>query len=290
MNAAHPSPAPHPRSTQGVVSSATPRAHGHHLHRLVAVNLAAVRFRSRAALLGWVLCLVLNGGTAMAQSPSAPAIASASMLNRPESRSDIDPIEQAVRILVERETPKGHRIELQVGKLDTRVQLAPCARAEPFVPPGGRLWGRSMVGIRCTAGASWAVRLPVHVQVFAPVLIANASLPAGANLNESDFRLEEYELTRESAPLANDPAALVGRQLTRAITAGQALRIDMLRIPPTIQAGEPLPIILTGQGFSLSSEGVALTPGSEGQTLRVRTESGRVVSGILRNRTLEMRL
>jgi flagella basal body P-ring formation protein FlgA len=34
-----------------------------------------------------------------------------------------------------------------------------------------------------------------------------------------------------------------------------------------------------GSGYQVSGEGQALTPGLEGQTVRVRTDSGRVVTG-----------
>jgi flagella basal body P-ring formation protein FlgA len=134
------------------------------------------------------------------------------------------------------------------------------------------------------------IRLPVTVHVFAQVAIASASLSAGAGIGPADVRMEEYDLTREPAPLVADAATLVGKQLTRPLSAGQPVRIDALRTPPSVNAGDPVQIVVNGQGFSLTSEGVALTPGSEGQPLRARTESGRVVVGILRDRTVELRL
>ena len=72
--------------------------------------------------------------------------------------------------------------------------------------------------------------------------------------------------------------------------AWRRLRADQLRIPPSVQAGEAVRILLNGPGFSLASEGVALSAGIEGQTLRVRTENGRVLSGLVRDRTVEIRL
>lgn len=204
-----------------------------------------------------------------------------------------DPVEEAVRRLVVRELGPDavrNRIELTIGQLDSRVQLAPCAKAEPFVPPGTRLWGRTQVGIRCTSGASWMVRLPVHVQVYGPAAIASQPLAAGAVLSASDFRVEEIELTRELTPLVGDPNTLAGKQLTRPIAAGQPVRLDAFRVPPSINPGDPVQIVVSGQGFTLSGTGVALAPASEGQVLRARTESGRVVSGTLRDRTLELRL
>jgi flagella basal body P-ring formation protein FlgA len=44
-------------------------------------------------------------------------------------------------------------------------------------------------------------------------------------------------------------------------------------------AGDPVKLLVSGNGFSISGEGTALAPGLEGQLVRVRTEGGRVVSG-----------
>ena len=40
------------------------------------------------------------------------------------------------------------RMEVSVGALDERLRLAPCARVEPYLPAGARLWGRTRLGLR----------------------------------------------------------------------------------------------------------------------------------------------
>lgn len=225
-------------------------------------------------------CLILISALVAQAASAQPALPAASA----------DPTEQAIRLLVERELGTHYRLDIRVGQFDPRIKLAPCARAEPFVPPGVKLWGRTQVGIRCVDGASWAIRLPVSIQVYAQVAVANAALAAGATLAPGDTRLEEFDLTRENSPLVTDPSTLNGKQLTRAIAPGHPLRLDSLRTPPTVNPGDPVRIVVIGQGFSLNSEGVALAPAADGQNLRVRTESGRVVAGTLRDRMIELRL
>ena len=39
-------------------------------------------------------------------------------------------------------------------------------------------------------------------------------------------------------------------------------------------------VVAGGSGWRIHGEGQALNPGLEGQTVRVRTESGRIVNGI----------
>jgi flagella basal body P-ring formation protein FlgA len=190
-----------------------------------------------------------------------------------------DPVEEAVKRLVERELGADatqHRISVSVGQLDPRVRLTPCERAEPFVPPGSRLWGRGQVGIRCTSGASWMVRLPVNVQVFASVPVAVQPLSAGAVIAATDFRLEEAELTREQAPLVSDPATLVGRQLTRPVAAGHAFRVDSVRVPPSVNAGrERGSGAACPNGYRQGGRGDVTRPDDRGAALTPHLEKAR---------------
>ncbi len=201
-----------------------------------------------------------------------------------------DATAEAIRVLVEREIGPGHRVEIQVGQLDPRLRLAPCGRIEPYVPAGSRLWGRTSLGARCVQGANWAVLVPVHVSVFGKALIANTALAAGAAPSPDDFRLEEIDLTREFGQVVSDAGQLGSRVLMRPLRAGQVLKQDALRVPAAISAGDPVKLVIVGQGFKIVSEGVALGAAGEGQSLRVRTESGKVVTGPLREGSIELRL
>jgi flagella basal body P-ring formation protein FlgA len=71
----------------------------------------------------------------------------------------------------------------------------------------------------------------------------------------------------------------VGRVLARLLAAGQALRQTDLKSRQWFAAGETVSLVAVGPGYSVSGEGQALTPGIEGQVVRVRTENGRVVTG-----------
>jgi flagellar basal body P-ring formation protein FlgA len=184
----------------------------------------------------------------------------------------------------------GTRVEVQVGQLDPRVQLAPCQQIEPYLLPGTRLWGRTAIGVRCVEGANWRVALPVTVSVWGKALVAAAPLSAGMLPSEELWREDEVELTRETGTPVTDPAQLVGKTLIRQVAAGQTLRHEFFRIAQTVAPGDPVQIRLNGRGFSILADGQALAGAGEGQSLRARTDSGRVVGGTLRGRTVEIDL
>ena len=184
-----------------------------------------------------------------------------------------------VQAMADAQLPNTARVEVTLGELDPRLRLAPCNRIDPFVPPGQRLWGRSKVGLRCTDGARWTVYLPVTVKVFGTALVARAALPAGATLAAADLAQAEVDLAEDPSAALVDAQAFVGRQLARPLQPGQALRAVHLRPRQWFAAGETVQIRAGGSGFFIAATGQALTPGLEGQPVRVRTESGRVLTG-----------
>jgi len=191
--------------------------------------------------------------------------------------------ESTLKAYLERETASiPGRVEVSVGDIDPRLRLMTCARTEPFLPPGARLWGRATVGVRCVEGAKWTTYVPVQVRVFGPTLVAARPLPAGKVVEEEDQRVAEVEQTREAPGLIADPVDVRNRVLARAFAPGQPFRASDLRARPAVAAGESVRVVHQGQGFTVSIEGRALTGATDGQAVRVQTDSGRVLTGVAR--------
>jgi flagella basal body P-ring formation protein FlgA len=194
-----------------------------------------------------------------------------------------DVVARAVSLATDAATalaPAGARVLAQAGALDPRLTLAPCLRIDPYLPAGVPVWGASRIGLRCIDGATrWNVVLPVTVQVWAPAAVATVSLPAGARIAAGQLQRGEADWAGSSQPLMAQGDELVGRTLVRALVAGQPLRAADLQPRLWFVLGDTVRLAAVGDGFSISTEGRALTPGIEGQPARVRTESGHVVVG-----------
>lgn len=173
------------------------------------------------------------------------------------------------------------RVDVQIGSLDPRLTLAPCRRIEPYLPVGQRPLGRTRVGLRCADGTvRWDVSLPVTVSVFAPAIVARQALPAGTLLSDDHLMLAEIDWGAPEAQRAQaDARLLVGRELARPLASGAPVQTGDLRMRQWFAAGETVQLTARGAGFAISTEGLAMNPGFEGQPVRVRTTSGRVVSG-----------
>ena len=182
------------------------------------------------------------------------------------------------------------RVEVRVGGLGGRPRLPACARLEPFVPPNARLWGPSHIGVRCVEGGSWTMMVPVTVSVYGPALVADRPLAAGTAADIDSFRLDQIDLAAARGSPVADAALLAGRTLARPLRAGEPLRAQDLRVLQTVAAGDPVRIRLLGQGFTASSDGFALAGAGEGQPLRVRTSTGKMLVGTVRDRVVEVKL
>jgi flagellar basal body P-ring formation protein FlgA len=172
------------------------------------------------------------------------------------------------------------RVQVRLGRLDARLKLAPCTNIQPYLPTGTRLWGASRIGLRCLdAGVRWNVFLPLTVDVFGPGLVAAAPLAAGTTLSAADLKPATINLAAAPSPAVAETELAVGRALARPLAAGQALHVADLRARQWFAAGDTVRLVAAGSGWRIHGEGQALNAGLDGQTVRVRTESGRVVTG-----------
>lgn len=175
--------------------------------------------------------------------------------------------------------PPGGRAEVQIGAPDPRLRLAPCAQVQPFLPTGQPAYGRGRLGLRCLQRTTrWSISVPMTVRVFAPAWAAVGALPAGTVLQSDHLRLETVEWSAETSPVLAQPVPPLGRQLQRPLQAGEALRQAHLKPRQWFAAGDPVRLLLQGEGFAVRGEGQALAPGLEGRSAKVRLESGRVLS------------
>lgn len=182
------------------------------------------------------------------------------------------------------------RMEVTVGTLDSRLRLAPCAKVEPYIPVGMRLWGKTRLGLRCVEGAvRWNVFLPIQVKAFGPAWVAQGPAVAGATLAASDAMQAEVDWAEDPSPVIADATQWVGAVLTRSVAAGQALRQSMVRTAAAFQAGTQVRVVAQGPGFAVTSDGQAMSAGVVGQPVRVRMEGGRLMNGtVLDARTVRI--
>ena len=75
-----------------------------------------------------------------------PALAHAA----PSNDADKSPLYMALDDFLRAQT-RGlpGKVSYVISPLDARTQLPQCDAFEPFIPQGGKLWGRTTLGVRC---------------------------------------------------------------------------------------------------------------------------------------------
>jgi len=200
-----------------------------------------------------------------------------------DARQDLGQLQRVVESYVRKESAGlPGKVTFNVVPLDARLSLPHCPAPEAFMPPGGRLWGKSAVGVRCVAPVSWSVYASVQVEVSAEYVVTGRPLAQGETVNAQDLATMRGDLARLPAGIVIDPVHAIGKQVAVSLGAGQPLRQDMLKSPTVVSQGQGVRIVSKGPGFQVSSEGRALGNAADGQVVQVRAPSGQTVSGIAR--------
>lgn len=222
-----------------------------------------------------ITILLLLSGAAMAQTAPAPAPAG--------GRQDLGALRHSVEQFLQTQTAGlPGQVSVMVGAIDQRMALAPCAQLQHFFMPGARAWGKTTVGVRCTAPSAWTIYVQANVAVQADYVASAVPLAQGQPIEASQLTLVKGDLTTLPSGIATDINQIVGRSSNASLAAGTPMRLDTLRSQPVILAGQLVRVVSSGAGFRVSSEARALAAAAEGQPVQARTAGGQQVSGVAR--------
>jgi flagella basal body P-ring formation protein FlgA len=169
--------------------------------------------------------------------------------------------------------------------------LSACAVLAPFMPTGSRMWGRTMVGVRCAGERPWTLYLPARVSVQATYYTAARALMPGDVLSPADLVARDADLTTLPQTVITDPSQAVGSTTLTRVSEGMPLRRDMMRSASAVTVGQTVRIVALGPGFSITAQGSVMNNASPGQTVRVRTEAGQIIQGVVKDSgTVEIEL
>lgn len=216
--------------------------------------------------------LVLSVATASALAAGGVAIAGPSA----------EPLPEASRLAIERLVqtqakglPGEISLELKGGR-----NMPPCDAPEAFLAPGTELRGRISIGLRCVSPAPWKRFVQAYIGVRGRYYVAAQPIMAGQPLGLADVSERSGDLAALPRSVVTDPSTLHGVVAANRIAAGAPLRKELLRGTVVIQQGQTVKVVAQGAGFSVSTEGRAMTRAEVGATVQAKTRDGRLVSGI----------
>lgn len=172
------------------------------------------------------------------------------------------------------------RAQVEIGAIDPRLRLTRCAQPLLFLPAGARLYGNGSLGVRCEdTPEPWTLYLTYKISLSGPALVTRWPLAARQMIKAGDLELKEIAYDAPPGDYLRDTALLEGAMAARPLPAGQPLTADRIVRSQTVRAGQRVKIWLSGSGFQVTQEGVALNGAKAGETVRVRTDSGKIIQG-----------
>jgi flagella basal body P-ring formation protein FlgA len=79
------------------------------------------------------------------------------------------------------------KVTVKVGAVDPRTALAACPAPEAFQQPGARAWGKTTVGVRCTAPVELDPVMQAQVSVVAEYVAAAVPLAQGQAIDRASW-------------------------------------------------------------------------------------------------------
>jgi flagellar basal body P-ring formation protein FlgA len=179
------------------------------------------------------------------------------------------------------DTTAGQEVEIEIGQLDSRLQLTRCAHPPTAqLAPGARTEGHTTINVRCSDPVSWSLFVPARIERHVEVLVSNARSRASRS---SGPRTSAWSVKR-SRGLTNgyftEPEAVVGMASRRRLMPGQVLTSAHVTQRRIVERGQEVTLFSARPGLVVRMKGIALEDGREGARIRVRNSSSkRVVEG-----------
>jgi len=202
-----------------------------------------------------------------------------------ESIQSLDAIRAAAQTFVTQHVPKQApgAVTVNVGTLDSRLRLAPCAAPlKVSLPAGATFRERMTVAVSCTASSSWTVYVPIAIEAQTPVLVLRRAANRGARLTAEDVEIQTRVVQGMGASYLTDVAELGGRTLKRPLGAGAALTVDAMMDDMVVKRGQRVTLLAAVGGLEVRAAGVAMNDAAAQGRVKVQNiTSNRIVEGVV---------
>ena len=175
------------------------------------------------------------------------------------------------------------KVEISAHPIDKNLKLSYCPSPQVFFPSNSKAWGKTTVGIQCGQPNPWNIYVEANVSIIGDYVVAANHLTQGQSLTSADLMLQKGDLTALPTGFFTDTSVAVGRVARVSLASGSVIKQEMLKMPIIVAQGQNVRVNGVGQGFSVSTEGQALTNAVEGDLVKVRVQNGTIISGVAKN-------
>jgi len=187
-------------------------------------------------------------------------------------------IQNAVHRFVESALIPDGQYQISSAQIDERLQLPACGRDLEVSSQSGEIKpGRNTVGIRCSVPENWTIYSTVLVKSFKKVLVLSKQLNRHDTISAAHLSAETRDVATLQQGYLVAPADVLDKQAPRSLSAGTVLTRNHYAEPTLIKRGERVSIQSGRAGLLITSKGVAMMNGAQGQQIRVKNVSSQRV-------------
>lgn len=192
---------------------------------------------------------------------------------------DTRQLEQAAdRFLQAQQGKDGFAYQL---RLPARMpQMPRCEQPLQAAWPAGDARPQRNVLLSCPT-LGWSLSLPLDATELQQVLVTTRLIRAGEVLQAGDIRFAGISNRAQLRQGLTDERLVIGQMVRSTMPAGVMLTSNQLRSPYLVRMNQPVRVLVRGDGFTVSSDGVALGNAGAGERVNIRVANGKVVSALV---------
>ena len=161
--------------------------------------------------------------------------------------------------------PGDLRVPVGTVELVTQSQVEPTAQSAQAATVTIKVDGRSYQ----------TIPLSFRVGRYRNVVVAARALETRTPLGPGDWRIERRVSTEIPSAALTTPPESADLEAALPIKAGEVLTPTLVRPRVVVKRGEAVTVVLEGPGFRITTQGVAVTDGRRGDSLRVLNQTSK---------------
>jgi flagella basal body P-ring formation protein FlgA len=173
-------------------------------------------------------------------------------------------------------------LQVSIEGFEQQGNGSPCQHSEFFIP--GQLTtlrGFVRIGLRCNKSPARVFYGRANITEAQTVYTLKTDLPNGHILTADNITAAKVFQKIPTMDHRTMTQQFVGRTLVTALPAGTALHYGHTKTSWVIKGGETVVLHSQGRAFRISLEGQAIGNAVAGQSIKVRTNTGRILNGLV---------
>jgi flagella basal body P-ring formation protein FlgA len=173
--------------------------------------------------------------------------------------------------------------EFKVNYLDSRLKLASCnAPLQIEFSNHQKTYGSTSLNIDCHNSPKWRIRLPIKVDVFDDVIVAQRPFSRSQKIDSDMLIYEKRNISLLNEGFFTQVNDLKHTESKRNLRRGSVLTQNNTRPSEMVKLGQSVTLILDYKGISVRTSGRALQSARIGQLVKVRnSKSQKIVEGVV---------